>query len=95
MGITGVYQLQSGYYNMNTQFLKGKFLLARGSTITFNGDPYNAEADVTTEYEVKPSPAGLLGTDETETPGISKRLPFLVVFTILSLFKCRVVWGYK
>ena len=82
MGITGVYQLQSGYYNMNTQFLKGKFLLARGSTITFNGDPYNAEANVTTEYEVKSSAAGLLGTDESETPGISKRLPFLVVFTI-------------
>ena len=31
---------------------------------------------------MKSSAAGLLGTDESETPGISKRLPFLVVFTI-------------
>lgn len=82
MGLTGIYKLQSGFYNMNNQFLKGKFLLAKGSTITFNGDPYNAEADVTTEYDVKASASGLLGTDETETPGISKRLPFLIIFTI-------------
>jgi hypothetical protein len=82
MGITGVYKLHSGYYKMNNQFLKSTFTLAPGSTITFNGDPYNAEADVTTQYEVVTSSAGLLHTDESETPGVAKRLPYLVILNI-------------
>ena len=55
MGLTGIYKLRSGYYKMNNQFLKNKFVLTPGSTITFNGDPYNAETDVSTQYEVMTS----------------------------------------
>jgi hypothetical protein len=79
MGITGVYKLRSGYYKMNNQFLKSTFTLAPGSTITFNGDPYNAEADVTTQYEVVTSSSGLLHTDESETPGVTKRAGIFIV----------------
>jgi len=82
MGLTGIYKLRSGYYKMNNQFLKNKFVLTPGSTITFNGDPYNAETDVSTQYEVMTSATGLLNTDESETPGVTKRLPFLVILKI-------------
>jgi len=82
MGLTGIYKLRSGYYKMNNQFLKNKFVLTPGSTITFNGDPYNAETDVSTQYEVMTSSTGLLNTDESETPGVTKRLPFLVILKI-------------
>ena len=82
MGLTGIYKLRSGYYKMNNQFLKNKFVLTPGSTITFNGDPYNAETDVSTQYEVLTSSTGLLNTDESETPGVTKRLPFLVILKI-------------
>ena len=82
LGLTGIYKLRSGYYKMNNQFLKNKFVLIPGSTITFNGDPYNAETDVSTQYEVMTSSTGLLNTDESETPGVTKRLPFLVILKI-------------
>jgi translocation and assembly module TamB len=82
MGIAGTYQLNSGYYNMQNKFLKGKFLLVEGSTITFNGDPEDAEANVTTEYKIDASPAGLLRPAEEEAYNMSKRLPFVIVLTI-------------
>src|SRR5436305_8365973 len=56
VGIEGVYNLQSGYYKMNNLLLRGKFLLVKGSSISFSGDPSLAEADVTTEYLVEASP---------------------------------------
>ncbi|HET9277500.1 MAG TPA: translocation/assembly module TamB domain-containing protein, partial [Flavitalea sp.] len=82
MGITGTYQLNSGHYNMNSKFLKGKFLLVDGSTITFNGDPEDAEANVTTEYDIDASPSGLLRPAEEEAYNMSKRLPFVIVLTM-------------
>ncbi|HXR80879.1 MAG TPA: translocation/assembly module TamB domain-containing protein, partial [Saprospiraceae bacterium] len=59
VGIEGVYNLQSGYYKINNLLLRGKFLLVKGSSISFSGDPSLAEADVTTEYVVEASPKGL------------------------------------
>ena len=66
IGITGVFRLESGYYDMNNQFLREKFMLVKGSTITFNGDPYNAAAEIKTEYEVQASSSGLLRVHESE-----------------------------
>ncbi len=82
MGISGTYQLHSGYYNMNTKFLRGKFLLVDGSTVIFNGDPAQAEANVTTEYVIDASASGLLRPVEQEAYNTSKRLPFVIVLTI-------------
>ena len=84
MGITGIYRLHSGHYNLNNQILKRKFLLVKGSTITFNGDPMLAVADVTTEYDIKATPAGLLESSQKDKDEsiYNKRLPFVVVFTI-------------
>ena len=82
MGISGTYQLHSGYYNMNTKFLRGKFLLVDGSTVIFNGDPAQAEANVTTEYVIDASASGLLRPVEQEAYNSSKRLPFVIVLTI-------------
>ena len=39
MGLTGIYKLRSGYYKMNNQFLKNKFVLTPGSTITLTAIP--------------------------------------------------------
>ncbi len=85
MGLTGVYYLDSGYYNMNNQLLKGKFILKKGSTITFNGDPTEGIADVTTEYQIETTASGLVRTDDrqlTDNSSLSKRMPFMVVLNI-------------
>ena len=81
MGITGLYELKSGYYKMNNQILKGKFVLVPGSMISFNGDPNIAQADVKTQYEVKTTVSGLLPEDESSSSS-SQRIPFLVILKI-------------
>ncbi|MCU7548031.1 translocation/assembly module TamB [Chitinophagaceae bacterium LB-8] len=82
MGINGVYHLQSGYYKMNNLLLKGKFMLVAGSTITFDGDPMSAVADVTTEYEVETSAKGLLDYKDIDDEAYSQKATFVVVFMI-------------
>ncbi|ANE50837.1 translocation/assembly module TamB domain-containing protein [Flavisolibacter tropicus] len=81
VGVEGVYNLQSGYYKMNNLLLRGKFMLVKGSSISFNGDPTMAEADVTTEYIIEASPKGLLNYKEDD-PAYSQRTPFAVIFMI-------------
>src|SRR4030095_7612009 len=87
VGITGVYRLDSGYYSMNYRFLKRKFELAEGSTLTFAGDPKDATADITAHYEVFASAEELLGDELCETPqnvggSYGQRIPFIVVLYI-------------
>jgi translocation and assembly module TamB len=82
LGIEGVYNLQSGYYKMNNLLLRGKFMLVKGSSISFSGDPSLAEADVTTEYVVEASPKGLFNYKDGDDPAYTQRVPFGVIFMI-------------
>ena len=87
VGITGVYRLDSGYYSMNYRLLKRKFQLVEGSTLTFLGDPKDATADITAQYEVLASPEELLGDEIGETAqnlgaSFGQRIPFIVVLFI-------------
>jgi hypothetical protein len=79
--LTGVYRLQSGYYKMENLLLRGKFLVTKGSTITFNGDPSSAETDIKTEYEIEASPKGLLNYKD-DNVSYPPRVTFGVVFLI-------------
>ena len=79
VGIEGVYNLQSGYYKMNNLLLRGKFLLVKGSSISFSGNPSLAEADVTTEYIVEASPKGLLNYKDGDDAAYTQRVPFGVI----------------
>lgn len=79
VGIEGFYNLQSGYYKMNNLLLRGKFLLVKGSSISFNGDPALAEADVTTEYLVEASPKGLLNYKDGDDAAYTQRVQFGVI----------------
>jgi len=62
--------------------LRGKFLLVKGSSISFSGDPSLAEADVTTEYVVEASPKGLFNYKDGDDAAYSQRVPFGVIFMI-------------
>jgi translocation and assembly module TamB len=49
--VTGSYMLHSGMYQMNYNFIKRRFLIQDGSTITFAGDPLkNTNLDVSAIY---------------------------------------------
>jgi hypothetical protein len=87
IGLSGVYQLKEGSYNLSYQFIKKKFDLVDGSTVTFSGNPLEARADITAIYEVETSPKELLGNEITETgaslgAAYSKKVPFDVVLKI-------------
>ena len=61
--LAGTYQLNSGYYILNYQFLRKKFNLLPGSTITFSGDPTEAQIDITSEYIAKTAAKDLVGNE--------------------------------
>jgi hypothetical protein len=82
---TGTYNLTKGSYQLNTKFLKRKFDLQEGSTITLNGDPKDAVADITAIYEIEASPYDLLAneiSDNSNSALYRQKLPFQVILKI-------------
>lgn len=56
INMRGTYTVSSGYYNFVLQnVINRKFLLQQDGTITWNGDPYNADINLTTEYATRAS----------------------------------------
>jgi polyisoprenoid-binding protein YceI len=87
VGLVGVYNLKKGSYQLNYQFIKRKFLLVDGSTITLSGDPLKATANITAAYEIKTSPFDLVGGEITTTTAAEndvykRKVPFEVLLKI-------------
>ncbi len=56
INMRGTYTVESGYYNFVLQnIINKKFLLQSGGNITWNGDPYNADINLTTVYATSAS----------------------------------------
>lgn len=80
ISLTGSYMLNDGAYQLNYNFVKRKFKIAKGSSITFGGDPVkNTILDVTAVYEANVAPYDLVQR-EVPDPGqlnyYKQRLPF-------------------
>ena len=88
MSLTGAYNLNDGSYMASLESLiKRKFDIDRGSTIIWNGDPYDAEISINARYEVRASPIDLMsdqmtGLSETDKNGYKQRYPFLVLLKL-------------
>ncbi len=87
MGLTGIYQLKEGSYSLSYQFIKRRFDLVDGSTITFAGNPMNGTADITAKYVVETSPKELLGNEVSENSATlgaayNRKVPFEVLLKI-------------
>ena len=82
IGLTGNYELHGGEYQLNYNFIKRKFVIKDGSTITFAGDPVKgAIMDVTAEYEANVAPYDLVQrqvTDPAQLNYYKQRIPFEV-----------------
>ena len=81
--LTGSYLLQSGSYNLSLSVLKRQFLIQQGSTITWTGDPTQAQIDVTTIYIANAPPIDLMqssleGRSTEEVTKYKQKLPFQV-----------------
>ncbi|MEI9956184.1 MAG: translocation/assembly module TamB domain-containing protein [Ferruginibacter sp.] len=90
--LAGNYELNSGYYILNYQFLKRQFNLLPGSTIAFSGAPMDAQVNISAEYIVNTASKDLLGSEVGESdPKMSntfnQKLPFKVILYLKGAMK--------
>lgn len=81
LGLTGTYEIVDGSYQLNYNFVRRLFRIQPGSTITFAGEPTDAELNVTAIYEANVPPYDLVSrliSDESELTYFKQRLPFEV-----------------
>jgi hypothetical protein len=85
MNLSGRYEIDRGSYNFSFyNLVRRKFDITKGSTITWSGDPLNAQMDIRASNTVNASPLELLQTaaDPNAANNFNQRLPFLVYLNI-------------
>ncbi|TZF83303.1 translocation/assembly module TamB [Pedobacter sp. BS3] len=60
ISLTGTYELEEGAYELSFNFLKRRFDIKKGSTITWTGEPTTANVDVTAIYRTETAPLDLV-----------------------------------
>ncbi|OUJ76173.1 hypothetical protein BXP70_02575 [Hymenobacter crusticola] len=84
--LSGRLEVTSGRYHMSLYNLTERdFDIAKGSSLTWSGDPYNALVDVSAIYNVKASPAELLsgqGSNTNADPTLRNAVPFRVFLNV-------------
>lgn len=58
--LVGVYEVNKGSYDLSVSFLKRKFDIQKGSTITWTGEPTMAVMDITAVYKTEAAPIDLV-----------------------------------
>ena len=77
ISMTGRYEVVDGSYNLSVGPLgKKPFKLVKGSTLTWTGEPTEANVNLTALYEVNAAPIDLLNTPDD--PTTKTKLPFQV-----------------
>jgi hypothetical protein len=87
ISVTGAYELAEGSYSMTLKFLKFNFGIEKGSTITWTGEPTDANINVTALYNVKTAPYDLVeqqiaGETDDNKAKYKDRIPFRVKLII-------------
>jgi len=88
MSLTGAYNLNDGSYLASLQsIIKRKFIIDTGSTIIWNGDPYDADIVINARYAVRASPFDLVAdqlsaVNEADINGYRERYPFIVMLKL-------------
>ena len=88
INLTGRYEIEDGTYNLSFyKFVKREFNIDKGSTITWLGDPLNAQMDIRAIYNVETAPIELFsnqltGADANEVNQYKQQLPFMVYLNL-------------
>lgn len=86
--LTGGYEVADGHYELNLyNLVNRKFNLVPGSRISWSGDPFDADLNVTASYKIETSAAPLMASQiSNEDPSVKNRfkqvLPFNVYLNI-------------
>jgi translocation and assembly module TamB len=78
ISVAGRYEITEGVYALTYEVLKRQFQLQPGGSITFSGDPYKAEVDITAVYQTKADPSVLTASASTGQTVTGQKLPFNV-----------------
>jgi translocation and assembly module TamB len=86
MNLSGRYEVTKGTYNFSFyKLLKREFEIVKGGSLTWSGDPLNAQLDLRASHLVETSPIDLISNQLTGNATDQKyqqRLPFLVYLNI-------------
>ena len=88
MNLVGTYKIKDGHYEMNLYNIVNRtFKLVEGSTISWSGDPFDANLDVKALYNVDASASALMaaqtsGLDPTAKGKFRQVLPFYVYLNV-------------
>ena len=88
ISLTGRYELDDGSYMVTLQdLIKKQFKIVKGSTLSWNGDPMDADIDMKAIYTVRTSPIDLISNqvsnlESAERNQYKQRLPFEVVLKL-------------
>jgi translocation and assembly module TamB len=63
ISLSGRYTIAEGEYNLSYQVIKKQFKIQKGGTLTWTGDPYKADIDLTAVYQTKAQPYDLLANE--------------------------------
>ena len=85
--LSGRLEVARGSYHLSLYNLASRdFIIRPGSSLTWSGDPYNADLDITAVYKVEAAPADLLagqGIDNSVANTTARnRLPFNVLLKV-------------
>ncbi len=89
MSLSGKYEISDGQYKASLyNLVKRKFDIAKGSTITWNGDPLDADLDVKAIYEIKTNAAPLMSVGassaalDAPSAAYNRSMDFLVYLNV-------------
>ncbi len=78
--LVGTYEVEKGAYEMSLSLLSRKFEIQKGSMITWNGEPTDANLDITAVYRTEAAPLDLVQQQITgsaaEINQYKQRIPF-------------------
>ncbi|HSM64586.1 MAG TPA: translocation/assembly module TamB domain-containing protein, partial [Gillisia sp.] len=86
--LSGRIEISSGHYEMSLyNLVKRRFEIVDGSTITWTGDPYDANLNASAVYRVETSASGLMasqiaGADQSVASKFRQELDFLVYLNV-------------
>jgi hypothetical protein len=86
MSLSGRYEITEGTYNFSFyKLVKREFKIVKGGSLTWSGDPLNAQIDIRASHLVETSPIELLSSQTTDQALLNtyrQRLPFYVFLDI-------------
>lgn len=85
MELTGRYEISEGTYDLSFyKLVKRNFSITKGSTITWSGDPLNADMKISAMYEVETSPIELVSNqiDQADLEMYKQQVPIQVFLNI-------------